>query len=69
MFFFSLKLFLVDFNKTGFEIKTIKCWYFLLLKTYKSVALYKHSKEFTTEVMIMEPFNSQIYFVDCLGTQ
>lgn len=60
MFFFSLKLFLADFSRPGFEIKTIKYWHFLLIKAYRAVELYKHYKEFTTEVTIMKPFNSKM---------
>lgn len=69
MFFFSLKLCLTDFNNIGFEIKIIKCWHFFLIKLHRSDELYKHYKEFTTKVMIMGPFNSQISLAHCLDTQ
>ena len=69
MFFFSLMLFLIDFNNNGFEIKTVQFWHFLLIKVHRSGELYKHYKEFTTEIMIMGPFNSQILLAACLDTQ
>jgi hypothetical protein len=62
-------LFLIDFNNNGFEIKTVQFWHFLLIKVHRSDGLYKHDKEFTSKIMIMGAFNSQICLATCLDTQ